>query len=47
MRYLPKNLILDLHLTVTVTATVCIKFGQKLISYEHVYINENKMGKSD
>ena len=39
MRYLSNILILHL----TVKKTVCIKFGQKLIDCEHVYLNDKKM----
>ena len=39
MRYLPKTLILHL----TVKKTGCIKFGQKRIGNEHVYLNAKKI----
>ena len=39
MRYLPKKLILHL----TVKKNVCIKFGQKLMDREHVYLNDEKI----
>ena len=33
----------NFDITFNCKKTVCIKFGQKLIGYEHVYLNEQKI----
>ena len=33
----------NFDITFNCKKTVCIKFGQKLIGYEHVYLNDKKI----